>query len=266
MRLKPARERWGKLAERGGPSVEEARARLAELRERQHAAVRTAAAVRAARELWEKREREREEARAEAGRLDVAVRVAARAAAVFGKGGAQRRFAEGELAGIERLACEMMADAGLPLGVRVSWSREGSGVAATCAECGDAFPRSEKVKACARCGAARGPNLVHKLEVEPTAQSGGARDLAGIFLQLAAAAWLVRERGARWATAMLDEPLAALDRAIRRQLSAHFPEVLRRVGCAQALVIGHDRGALDALPGRIQVTSRGGWSAASVVA
>ena len=204
-------------------------------------------------------------AMAEEAKLEVAVRTAAAAVAVFGKAGAQRRMAEGALSEIEERACEMMAGAGIALRVKVQWSREGSGVASTCAACGSAFPRSERVKVCERCGGARGANLVHKLEIEPSAQSGGARDLCGIFVQLAAAAWLVEDRGARWATALLDEPLAALDAHHRRALAAHLPGILRDSGVAQCLVIAHHDGFLDALPGRILVESKDGWSTARVV-
>lgn len=264
-RLKPARDRWEALSARSEGSAA-ARERAREAREAHAAAVRDADRLERAREqVLECRKRERA-AEDEASSLDAAVRVASRAAAIFGKSGAQRRMAEGELAGIEAEANRMLAVAGIDLQLEVRWSREGAGAASTCAACGEAFPRSEKVKSCARCGAPRGKNVVAKLEVEPSRQSGGARDLAGIFLQLAAAAWLVEERGARWATAMLDEPLAALDASYRRALSSRLPEILRETGVEQAFVIGHDRGALESLPGRIKIVSHDGWSAASVAA
>jgi hypothetical protein len=205
-------------------------------------------------------------ARAEAEALERAVRTAAAAAAIFGKGGAQRRLAEGALGEIEGQANELLGECEIPLSVRVQWAREGSGVAASCSACGEPFPRSEKAKVCARCGAERGPNIVHSLSIDPSAQSGGARDLAGIFVQLAAAAWLVADRDAEWGCALLDEPTATLDSFNRRALSAHFSQILSRVGCTQALVISHSSDAMQGLPGRIEVVSDGQWSTARVTA
>lgn len=263
-RLLPAYRRWESGSRDPAPgdpaaALEEARAELRSV----EGILRD---LRAAQDAVAEARARREEHLEEARRLDVAVRTAAAAAAIFGKAGAQRRLAEDPLSEIEGRACAMLSRVGSPLRVRVAWSREGSGVAAACGACGEPFPRSEKVKACARCGADRGPNVVHRLEIEPSAQSGGARDLAGIFVQLAAAAWLVEDRESRWGTALLDEPLAALDAHHRRAIAAHLPALLRESGVGQAFVIGHDRAALDALPGRILVESRDGWSTARVEA
>ena len=264
-RLKPAHERWEALSA-ASAGAEEARAALARA-EADHTAARAqVAALQMVAQQIAEASRRRDEARGEAVRLERAVRTAAAAVSVFGKGGAQRRLAEGVLAEIQDRACDMMARAGIPLGVEIRWSREGSGVATTCGACGDAFPKSERVKVCGRCGTERGANVVNRLEVEPSAQSGGARDLVGIFVQLAAAAWLVEDRGSQWGSVMLDEPTATLDAAMRKCLTSHLPAILAESGCEQSFVISHHVGTLDSLPGRIQVVSEGGWSRASVVA
>jgi hypothetical protein len=262
-RLKPAHERWRALSE-ASAGGHEAKAAADHARVVASYATERAAGLKGARAAVKDAMRRRDESRAEAERLEVAVRTAAAAVEIFGRNGAQRRMAESALEEIQDRACDMMSAAGIPLQVTVRWSREGSGVAATCAACGEAFPRSEKVKVCARCGQDRGANLVNRLEIEPSAQSGGARDLCGIFVQLAAAAWLVEDREARCAIAMLDEPLAALDRAMRQAVSSHLVSILRETGVAQAFVIGHDRAALDALPARIVIESKDGWSTARV--
>lgn len=263
-RLKPAHERWQALSEHAGETaasraaLEQGRAELRSAQEREAVLRGCERGVEASRERAAA-------ARGEAERLERSVRVAAAAVAIFGRGGAQRRMAEDALTEIQDRACEMLAGTGITLSVEVRWSREGSGVAATCAACGEPFPRSEKVKACARCCADRGPLIINRLEIEPSAQSGGARDLCGIFVQLAAAEWLVADRESRWGTAMLDEPTASLDADRRRALASHLPAILRESGCSQALVIAHTREILGSLPGQIEVLSEGGWSKARVV-
>lgn len=265
-RLKPSYEKWLAIASAGESApIGAFEEKLLAARERLSSATGNLGALRACLAQYRGALARAALAREDAGKLDSEVRVAAAAAEVFGKNGAQRRLAEGALSEIEDLACSMLSRAGIPLSVRVSWARESTGLAHSCRECGEAFPKSERVKACSRCGAARGPHLVSKLEIEPSASSGGARDLVGIFVQLAAASWLCEDRGARLGTAMLDEPTAAIDAYMRRAFSSHLPELLRASGVRQALVVAHHASVLDALPARIEVVSRDGWSTATVV-
>jgi DNA repair exonuclease SbcCD ATPase subunit len=187
--------------------------------------------------------------------------------AVIGKHGIQRRLAEGALGEIEALANDMLADAGVGLSVSVRWSREGSGLATSCDACGLAFPTSAKVKACTRCNAARGPNLVNKLEIELSNRSGAAEDLAGGAVQLAASAWLREDRSSAWSVALIDEPFGALDRFHRRAFATHLAGFLsRRYAIEQAFVISHSPDTVEMLPGRIEVVSDGKWARARVVA
>jgi DNA repair exonuclease SbcCD ATPase subunit len=263
-RLKPVYDRWEALSrEPSGPgaggALTVAREELRTLESQRSELLHVKRAVEDARKRYG-------DATEEANRFERAARTAAAAVAIFGRGGAQRRVAEQALEEIQDQANVMMASCEIPLQVEVRWSRDGGSAATTCAACGEPFPRSEKIKVCVRCGGERGLQIINRLEIEPSAQSGGARDLCGIFVQLSAAAWLVADREACWSTAMFDEPLAALDQAMRRSLASHLPALLRDVGVTQALVIGHDRAALDALPGRIVVTSSEGWSMVRVEA
>jgi DNA repair exonuclease SbcCD ATPase subunit len=202
----------------------------------------------------------------ELARLEQACRTASAACAIFGKGGAQRRIAEGVLGDIERRANEdVLASSGIDLSVRVLWSRETAGLAAACGACGAAYPASRRVRECPRCGAERGPQLTNKLELEPSDRSGAADDLAGFAFQVGASAWLREDRLAGWGVAMLDEPVAQLDGANRKAFGRHLPGVLSRAGFGQALVIAHHASVLDALPARIEVVSDGKHSTVRVV-
>lgn len=156
-----------------------------------------------------------------------------------------------------------LADLGVDLGVELRWEREGKDPARCCEFCGLAFPPSARVKACP-CGAARGFQKVQRVEVRMTARSGGAEDLAGLVLQLAAGRWLLSERGAGWDVAWLDEAISALDPAHRRMVAQHLPRMLRRAGLSQAFVVSHDPRSAAALPARIVVRSDGQWSRAEV--
>jgi DNA repair exonuclease SbcCD ATPase subunit len=179
------------------------------------------------------------------------------AGVIFGKQGAQRRVAESALQEIQRDANNMLAECGIQLEVDVSWSREGSGFAKTCDACGHPFPASAKVKTCEKCNAPRGANLVNKLDIVLSEQSGAAEDLAGTSVQLSAASWLRAHRGVRWSTALIDEPFGQLDRPNRRALSQYLSRVLTRLGgYEQALVISHTSDT-DAFPGLIEIINDG---------
>ena len=178
---------------------------------------------------------------------------------------ALRVVAEGNLARIERRANQALVAAGVDLQVAVSWVSEGKDLAKDCAECGEPFPSSRKVRACARCGAERGPNLIQELTIEPSNVSGAANDLAGIFVQFAASAWVRSARGSTWATACLDEPVAQLDRANRRSFAAALPRLLAASAFRQAFVVAHTPETLEALPGRIVIVNEGGNATPKVI-
>lgn len=171
------------------------------------------------------------------------------AAQVLGREGVQRRLTEGFVRFLERASTERLRRAGIDLEVSLVWGRETKQLAENCPECGAAFPRSVKVKRC-ECGARRGNKSDGKLHVELSDRSGAAEDLAGVAVQLAAAQWLREARGVGWATAVLDEPFGSLDAANRGALAKLLAN-LADDGFEQAIVIAHDRGVLDAMPGRI---------------
>lgn len=185
---------------------------------------------------------------------------------IFGRQGAQKRIAEEALAEVERGANQILREAAVDLSLQVRWAREGQGLAAWCPECAAPFPQSAKVKTCAACGAERGLKVVERLDVELSDRSGAAEDLAGAALQLSAAAWLRRERGAAWSVAFLDEPFGALDEALRRSFAAHLTSMLRGAAAfEQAFIIAHHPDVLDGLPGRLLVRAGAVASTVEVV-
>lgn len=188
------------------------------------------------------------------------------AAAIFGKRGAQRKVAEGALAEIEEDANRELAAMGCGLSVRVQWSRETQGPAKSCDACGWPFPTSTKVKACERCGGARGPNLENKLEIALSDRSGAAEDLGGAHFQLAASRWLREDRGSTWETALIDEPFGSLDAPLRRGLARHLATMLPSYGIRQAIVSSHSPDVNFSMPGRIEVVAGPNGSTARVVA
>jgi DNA repair exonuclease SbcCD ATPase subunit len=261
-RLKPSHEQWRALGEAGvgvnRGNVMAIEHELADAR----AAMQTLKNVK---QRVDAKLREAEEARAQAKQLESAIQTAREGLAIFGKNGAQRRAAEGALGEIEQEANGSLERCAIDLSVRMVWSRDGSGLAAACGQCGAAYPASARVKNCERCGAERGPNLVNRLEVDVSDRSGGADDLAGAVVQLAASRWLRDDRGSRWGVALIDEPFGQMDAANRRAFAARLPTLLREAGFAQSLTIAHHPGVLDALPGRIEIVSDGRRSTARVV-
>lgn len=178
---------------------------------------------------------------------------------ILGRRGAQRRIAEAVLVEVRDEANALLSSAGVDLTVDFSWERETQGLAQQCEICGAAFPASQRVKECARCGAARGPKLDERLDVELSDRSGAAEDLAGLAISLASASMLRRDRGSSWGLLCLDEPFGALDRAHRRALSRGLVQMLAG-RWEQALIIAHDEATLDAMPGRILITAGDGGS------
>jgi DNA repair exonuclease SbcCD ATPase subunit len=177
---------------------------------------------------------------------------------------ARREIAQAAMGEIQDAANADLAEMGSGISAEMRWEHPGRGLAKECEECGRAFPDSARVREC-ECGAARGPAVVRRLDCRLSKWSGGAKDLAGLSLQLAAARWLREERGSTWEFAFVDEPAAALDESLRLSLSSHLPRLLSSAGVRQALVVSHDPRAASALPGRIQVTSDGTWSKVEVV-
>ncbi len=178
---------------------------------------------------------------------------------VLGRKGVQRVIAQRACVVLEHGANERLAAAGVDLRVRLAWGRETQQLEVTCPACGQAFPKSARVKECQRCGEARGLKSDERFHVERSSTSGAADDLAGLALQLSAASWLRRARGCPWGVLVLDEPFGALDPHHRRALAA---SLTRMVGAeyGQAFVVAHDRETLDALPKRLLVTASGPWS------
>jgi DNA repair exonuclease SbcCD ATPase subunit len=177
-----------------------------------------------------------------------------------------RKVAEEAIAEIEEGANSALSAAGLELSVQVRWAREGKDLAKECEACGSPFPASARVKECATCGEERGLNLVQRLDVLLSSQSGAAEDLAGIALQLSASRWLREDRSSAVSFAVLDEPSGAFDPSVRRTFAAALPKMLRAAGIDQALVVAHTPSLRDALPGRVVVECDGKWSAPRVVA
>lgn len=191
--------------------------------------------------------------------LDAQIQTHREALVIVGRNGAQRRKAERSLSEIERDANALLNETGIDLVIDVMWSREASsGLATACDQCGAPYPRSQKVKVCHKCGATRPKKSIDKLDIELSDHSGAAEDLAGVAFQLAAAAWLRRERGTGWSVAFIDEPFSHLDVAHVKKLSTHFAAMLTtRYGFEQSFVVAHDRGISDALPGRVDIVADG---------
>jgi DNA repair exonuclease SbcCD ATPase subunit len=186
---------------------------------------------------------------------------------IFGRNGAQRRLAEAALEEIGDQANAMMSACGIDLSLEIQWAREADKLARSCDGCGAAFPDSQKVKACARCGMARGQHLVNKMDILLSEQSGAAEDLTGAAFQLAAAHWLRRDRLSEWAVALIDEPFGQLDAVHRRAFSTYLAAMLgSEFGFKQAFVISHDSNVNATFPGRIEITHDGKRASAKVVA
>lgn len=259
-RIEAAGEASARPREELRAALDRAQGEVVELRT-EHEALRRAAEELAGAEV------EIDKLDAQLARLRTEQELARASLAVLGKQGAQRRLAEGALGDIEAGANDLLSGSSIPLSVSVRWSREGSGLAQFCDACGLAFPASAKVKACTRCNAARGPNVVNRLEVELSDRSGAAEDLAGAAVQLSASAWLRADRGSAWEVAMIDEPFAHCDKANRRAFATYLATFLsRRLAIAQSFIISHTPDTVSMIPGRIEVVREGEWSRVRVVA
>jgi len=184
---------------------------------------------------------------------------------VTGRGGAQRRIAEAAVAAIARGANRRLAARGIDLRVSLSWRREGADWAPSCEACGNSYPRSAKVRSCARCGAERGKAVQDRLDVHLSYVSGAAEDLAGLMLQRSACAFLRGRRGAAWSSLVLDEPFGALDGRHREVMAQSLAAITEEDGVRQCLVVAHQPGILESLPGKILIRGDGNESTAEVV-
>lgn len=184
---------------------------------------------------------------------------------VLGRGGAQRRIAEAAVGAIARGANERLASRRIDLRISLSWRREGAELASSCDGCGAAFPKSRTARTCAGCGGARGKAVQDRLDVELSDRSGAAEDLAGLALQRSACAFLRRRRSAPWATLVLDEPFGALDERHREAVARSLAGTAAEDGLEQLLVVAHQPGILESLPGRILIRGRGAESTVEVI-
>jgi rubrerythrin len=179
---------------------------------------------------------------------------------------AHRDIINGVLTTVRGASNGALEQSGVDLSVKVSWGREGKRLSRTCEGCGYWFGESQAAKACPSCSTTRPPQYIPSLEIEPSSVSGGARDITGLMVQMAAAAWLRDARGYGWSTYLIDEPFGGVDRANRLALAARLDSLLRSsFGIDQAFVVAHDRDTLEALPSRISIVSSGGRSTVEVV-
>lgn len=264
-KLRPEYERYESLLTKVTESVEEIRDRVTREEKAHEENVRLYGNL-----LWALKSYD--ESTAELAKVDEQIRnlktaeeTASTGVLIFGRNGAQRRVAESALTDIERRANDALNACGIELAVSVRWSREGSGLATACDACGYPFPSTTRVKTCARCNAARGPRMTHRLDIELSDQSGALEDLAGLTTSLAAGAWLRERRGSSWGTILIDEAWGQLDAAHRRSLSSGLPRMLSSWGAEQAFITAHHTSVLDALPGRIEIERREKWSEVRVV-
>lgn len=208
-------------------------------------------------------ERAVERLRKEVEGLDAAAETARLAASILDQ--ARRSVAETGVSQIVGTANNALAEAGADIRVEARWEREADGLADACGSCGAAMPKSQRVKACASCGADRGQKSVRRLDFVLTPRSGGLEDLAGFVIQLAAWAYIREVRQLDWSTAVLDEVGAGLDAVNRRVLGTHLVRMLgSKIGARQAFVVSHHAATLDALPARIIVKRGPGGSSLEV--
>lgn len=167
---------------------------------------------------------------------------------------AEREIGQATLQEVEQLANKLLAGAEIDLSVTMTWGRETGQLEASCHRCGAQYPRGRGVKECQECGAKRGPKIEERLDLVTSEESdGAAEDLAGLAVQLAAAAWHRAERGSRFNVLVLDEVTASLDRAHRRTVGRVLAQMIRDAGFEQAFVISHSPDVVESLPGCIEI-------------
>jgi hypothetical protein len=180
------------------------------------------------------------------------------AASILGPGGAQKAYAAAELGAIEAGANAVLEETCADLRVAIAWGYESpTALAPACGTCGAGFNSTSRAKSCPRCGSARGPKIEEEVRISTSKISGAANDLAGVAVQIAAAAWLRDARGSAWRSMAIDEPFGALDVEHARALGAHLATLLAgRHGFRQAFVVAHSTAAMDAMPARLMITGR----------
>lgn len=167
---------------------------------------------------------------------------------------AQTKCAESGISEIESGANDLLSESGLDLSVSLKWQREGGGLAKFCDSCGETFPASTKIRNCTKCHADRGKNYVEKLLVDLSDRSGGAEDLAGLSLQLSAAAWLRNKRATTFDIVYLDEIAGALDSANRQAVAMHISNMITgKFGFNQGFIVSHSPEVDAVFPGRIEI-------------
>lgn len=262
--LKPAADAWSKVKDEPSPRIDTER--VGELRIAATTARLEGDRLFSLADRIDSLNEKRAAKEAELSKAEFEARKWRAAVDVFGRNGAQRRCAEEGLGQIQTKTNELLADAGIDLSVALSWFREGSDWAKRCAHCGEGFPTTATVKQCGNCGAARGKNLIEKLEVVQSNTSGAADDLSGLALQISAAGWLRARRNAAWDTLLIDEPFGACDEANRLAVSSALVSMVRGGGFSQAFVTAHTRDVIDRMPGRIIIEAGPKWSSVKVAA
>lgn len=242
------------------PEPELSRAQASEQRTSAQSALNEArselARAQAQQQAYEAAKQHAERHRADAAELEQAATVWAAAARVLRQ--ARREVAQRAVCGIECGANRLIATSGIDLHVALSWEREGGKLAGSCEGCGRAY-RGQRDKSCPDCGRQRGKQLIEQLEPVLSNRSGAADDVAGLALQLAAAAWLRAKRQSEWGVLLVDEPFGSLDEAHRGALASHLRAMLDRgnSGFEQAFVVAHDARVMEGLPARIVIRSDG---------
>ncbi len=200
------------------------------------------------------------------------VQVARLVAGALGPSGIPRMLAERDMGQLTDRVNALLSESGLR--IEVQWGRATREDEAACHACQEPFG-SGRDKVCRACGTPRGPKMAEDLELlvddgsgvieDVGAKSGGAQTLVASAVRLAASALFRDHRGMRLGWAVIDEPFGFLDDQHRPQLARIFSSQLGLVGLEQALVISHDPGLLDGLPGRLIVSRVGQDSIVEVV-
>ncbi len=164
------------------------------------------------------------------------------------------QIAKDNLSEIESDANFILETCDIDLQISCQWAKTGSEAAKACDSCGEPYPKSLKYKECERCGTKRGKHTIDRLDIKPSAVSGGARNLGGLALQLAASKWLRNNRDSLWGVIYLDEPLASLDESNRRDVSRKLAGMLTAsFGFTQSFLVAHTSDAIDAMAGKIEI-------------
>jgi DNA repair exonuclease SbcCD ATPase subunit len=179
---------------------------------------------------------------------------------------AEREIGQATIGQVERIANRLLSSAGVDLTVSMTWGRETQNLETHCHRCGWEYPRGRGVKECEDCQATRAPKYEERLDLHPSERSdGAAEDLAGLAIQLAAAAWRRAEKGISFGVVVLDEVTASLDTANRKAIARVLSKMIREVGFSQAFVISHSNEVSESLPGRIEIVAGKNGSTARVI-